>query len=153
TPSSELLPHVALARACARGARRHSETAIEYVHPPGYEPLRRALASRLVDGIAGVSPSDVVITNGATEAIQLCLRAVARAGDTIAVESPTYYGALQAIEALGMRALPVPSDPVTGLSIVHLRRSLARKKIAACFAMPNFGNPLGAAMPDVAKRE
>jgi DNA-binding transcriptional MocR family regulator len=152
-PAPELIPHVALARALARAVRLRPALASMYSKPPGHLSLRKAIAQRALGWGGDPSPRDVVITTGATEAIHLCLRTVAKAGDVIAVESPTYYGVLQSIESLGMRALELPTTPQTGIRLDRLARALKRHRIAACFAMPNFANPLGGLMPDEAKRE
>jgi DNA-binding transcriptional MocR family regulator len=149
TPAAALLPTVQLGRSLARAARRG---AIGYEHPPGRASLRRELARRSVNWGCHLTPDEFVITTGATEALGLALRAVGRAGDTIAVESPTYYGVLQTIESLGMRVLEIPTSAQDGLSLSHLERALQRQRIAACFAMPNFANPLGSAMSDERKQ-
>lgn len=73
---------------------------------------RRALANGI-----NASADDVIVTHGCIEALNLALRAVARPGDTIAVESPCYFGLLQILESLGMRALEIPTSPQHGLSI------------------------------------
>ena len=57
-----------------------------------------------------------MITNGATEAINLALRAVTRPGDTVAVESPTFYGLLQILESLNLRVLEVPASTPAGFT-------------------------------------
>jgi DNA-binding transcriptional MocR family regulator len=81
------------------------------------------------------------------------LRAVADAGDTIAVESPTYYGILQLIESLGMRALEIPANAGTGLDLAHLSAALRQHRVRACLFVPSFSNPLGALVSDGAKKE
>jgi DNA-binding transcriptional MocR family regulator len=150
-PSAALLPARALARSVSAVARRSRSSGAEYEMPPGHLELRRIIAQRaLADGCA-LSADDVVITSGATEAIHLSLLAVARPGDTVAVESPSYYGTLQTIEAMGLRALEVPCDPETGMDLDVLDRRLARQKVAAVVAVPSFNNPLGSCMPDAAK--
>ena len=53
-------------------------------------------------------------TNGCLEAISLALRAICKPGDTVGIESPTYFGVLQAIELLGLRVLEIPTHPSTG---------------------------------------
>jgi DNA-binding transcriptional MocR family regulator len=85
------------------------------------------------------------------EALNLCLRAVAPR-DTIALESPTYFGVLQIIESLGMKALEIPTHPRDGVSLEALELALDREKIKACLLMPNVSNPLGSTMPDAAKK-
>lgn len=120
--------------------------------PPGNPQLIREIARRHLETGMPVDPSEIIITVGATEAINLCLQAVARPGDTIVVESPTFYAMLHAIERMGMRALEVPTDPRTGISLEALEQILLRQNIAACMVMPNFQNPLGFQMPDERKR-
>ena len=84
--------------------------------------------------------------------LSLCLRALTRPGDTVAVESPAYFGTLQAIEVLGLRALEIPVDPETGLSLETLAEALDRGQVAALVVTPNVHNPLGCVMPDDRKR-
>jgi DNA-binding transcriptional MocR family regulator len=83
--------------------------------------------------------------------LNLCLRAVAKPGDTIAIESPTYYGILQIIEALGMKACEIPTFPREGVCLDELVKRLKGCRIKACVFSLNFSNPLGSCMPDVKK--
>ena len=96
---------------------------------------------------------EAVITQGCLEGVSLCLRAVANAGDVIAVESPTFHGLLQLIEDLGMKALEIPTDPQTGVSLPHLLDALDRISVKACVFIPTFQNPTGALMPLEVKKE
>lgn len=100
-----------------------------------------------------IGPDEVVLTNGCQEALVLSLRTVAKPGDVIAIESPTFYGILQAIESQGMRALEITTDPSDGMCPAALARALARWPIKACVLMPNFGNPLGHLTPEERKAE
>ena len=72
--------------------------------------------------------------------------------DVVVVESPTFYGALQAIERLHLRALEVATDPVTGVDLTALEALLQRERVAACWFMTRFQNPLGALMPTAHKQ-
>ena len=89
-----------------------------------------------------------MITSGGIEAIVLSLRAIARAGDTVAIESPTYFGILQALESLGMRVLEIPAHPRTGMDLTTFERAVKRHKIKVCVIMPNCHSPLGYVLPD-----
>jgi DNA-binding transcriptional MocR family regulator len=101
---------------------------------------------------ARISPDEIVITHGCTEALQLALRAVTAPGDVVAVESPTYYGLLQILESLGLRALEIPCSAQTGLSLEALELALRNyDDIKAVVVVPNVQNPLGSIMPDDAK--
>ncbi|HYT58526.1 MAG TPA: PLP-dependent aminotransferase family protein, partial [Haliangiales bacterium] len=91
---------------------------------------------------------EIVITCGCQEALNLCLRAVARPGDAIAIESPTYYGILQIIEALGMKACEIPTFPRDGVCLDELVKRLNCCRIKACVFSLNYSNPLGSCMPD-----
>ena len=132
-------------------ARRHASWSLIDDLPPGNPELIRQIARRYAENGVSVDPEEIVITVGATEAINLSLQAVAKPGDTVAVESPTYYAMLHAIERLGMRAIEVSTHAHTGIDLDALARVLARQKVAACMVMPNFQNPLGFRMPDAHK--
>ncbi|NVK43739.1 MAG: PLP-dependent aminotransferase family protein [Oceanospirillaceae bacterium] len=138
-----------LARQAAESDRPNSH----YVAPPGHRELRRQLARRYQPLIAGLGADDIVITNGAQEAITLALLTLARPGDIVAVESPCFYGSLHCIEALGLRALEIPSHPRDGLDLGALEQVLGRWPVKALLLNPSFSNPTGACMPDTAKPE
>lgn len=152
-PDPDLLPTKTLSRLLGRALRRHGKTGAVRLTPSGTEELRSEIARRALEAGNTVAPGDLVITCGCSEALTLCLRAITRPGDTVAVESPTYYGTLQALEVLGLRALEIPMDPRTGLSLEVLEAALARGEIAALVVTPNVHNPLGCVMPDRRKRE
>lgn len=77
---------------------------------------------------------------------------MAKPGDVIALESPTYFGLLQIIESLGMKALEIPTHPRNGISLEALALAIQREKVKACILMPNVSNPLGGTMPEAAKK-
>jgi DNA-binding transcriptional MocR family regulator len=131
------------AKARTLGPRLHA-----YEVPPGDPLLRLQIARRGVDAGCAFAPDDVVVTSGCQEALVLCLRAVTAAGDTVAIESPTFYGTLQAIRSLGLRALEIPTHPETGVSLEALEMALDEWPVRACVLTPNASNPLGCVMPD-----
>lgn len=133
-------------------ARRHSSWNLIDDLPPGNPELIRQIARRYAENGVPVDPDEIIITLGATEAINLSLQAVAKPGDTVVVESPTFYAMLHAIERMGMRALAVATHPTEGIDIDVLADMISKQKIAACMVMPNFQNPLGFQMPDENKR-
>ncbi|HWG76632.1 MAG TPA: PLP-dependent aminotransferase family protein [Steroidobacteraceae bacterium] len=151
-PSPQLFPFAALMRSAAAAARRLDPWSSVHDLPPGNTELRRWIARRYRLGGCAVDPEDIVITNGALEAINLCLQAVTRPGDTVAVESPTFYATLQAIERLRLKAIEIPTHPRTGLDVPALARVLRRTPVSACIAMSNFQNPLGSLMPQADKQ-
>jgi len=150
-PSPDLLPTKQLNRFMAWVARHRGQQGMQYDFPPGNEALRRQVARRSLDWGCSLSPGDVVTTCGAMEALNLCLRAVANPGDTIAIESPTFYGILQA--SLGMKALEIPTHPRDGIDLEALEHALKKNKVKACLLVPNFNNPLGSCMSDKNKKQ
>jgi DNA-binding transcriptional MocR family regulator len=150
-PSAELLGASRLDRVLARTARDKGGEYNVYTGPHGDARLRGEIARRALRWGQALSPDDVVITVGCTEALVLALRAVARPGDTIAIESPTYFGLLHALEALDLKALELPTDAVGGVDLAALQAALAGNTIAACLLSSSFNNPLGCTMPDEKK--
>jgi DNA-binding transcriptional MocR family regulator len=150
--STSLLPTDKINRCASVVARTGGGATVAYDLPPGCLALRRQIARRAADWGVALAPDDLVTTIGAMEALHLCLRAVARAGDTIAIESPAYYGLLQLIEELGLRAIEIPAHPATGMDLDLLEEALRQHRIKACLAVTNFSNPIGSLMPDDAKR-
>lgn len=151
-PSPELLPTDRLNATLARIARASGAVGVSYDPPPGCPALRRQIARRALERGCAITADDVVTTVGAMEALGLCLRVVAQPGDTVAIESPIYFGLLQLIESLRIRAVEVPSQPGTGMDLDALEEALAAHKIKACIALPSVNQPLGAAMSDAAKQ-
>ena len=152
-PSPELLPTQQLNRMLATVARQKGPRSTQYLLPLGDLELRQEIARRSLDWGFNISSEDVIITCGCMEALALCLRAVAREGDTIAVESPTYFGVLQLIESLRMKAMEIPTHPRHGISLEALEGAFQDKQVSACLFMPNFHNPLGFVMSNEKKRE
>jgi len=147
-PSPELLPTVKLNRILASVARRAGKSGISYDMPPGSESLRREIAKRAMNAGATILPQEIITTCGGTEALMLCLRAVTTRGDVVAVESPSYFGLLHALEELGLKAIEIPTHPRHGMDLEALAEVLKTRAIAACVAVPTFSNPLGSLMPD-----
>lgn len=147
-----LYPNDALRSAAARALRRSPELFGHIVETDGHPPFRAAMARHALRSRIRVAPEDIVATYGCTEALHFALRAVASPGDVIAVESPTYFGLLQTLESLGMRAIEIPCSPQTGISLEALElASQTYANIKAVAVVPNLQNPLGSIMPNANK--
>jgi len=142
------LPIAALNRIITQVVREMSTVGARYEAAPGLLTLRRQIARRAVDTGVALSERDVCTTIGATEALSLALRAVAKPGDVIAVESPAYFGVLQAIEGLGMRALEIPANPRTGFDVTAFEEIIKSQPVRAVMVTPTVSNPLGSIMPE-----
>lgn len=153
-PDSSFFPCKRLASGVANLLRERPALIGSYNFAPGSVELRQQVARSAVAWGASVDPRRVVITNGAVEAVHLCLRAVTKPGDTIAVEAPAYYGFLQALRILGLRALTISSAGKTGLDVDALDAvASGGKKIAAVLLSTTVSNPTGATLPLDRKRQ
>ncbi len=152
-PNLELLPTERMNRIMARLARQASKGMHQYQIPPGTEELRVQIAKRAVNSGCQLSPNDIVVTSGGTEAIDICLHAVCKPGDIVAIESPMYFGTLQIIEVHGLRALEIPTNPREGISLEALQFAIEHNPIKAVLTISNFSNPLGSCIPDEKKKE
>ncbi len=152
-PAMELLPLKSLNRLMGKVLRDDPVQAHSYDVPPGCEPLRQAVARRLMDAGCAIAPDQIVTTNGTFEGVYLSLMAVTQPGDTVAIESPTYYGLLEALESLHLKALELPTNPRDGLCLEALEAVLKRRQVQVCAIVSNFSNPLGSCMDDGKKQQ
>ena len=139
-------------RALARSALREVDALGRYATLLGAVELRQAISRRALNLGCNLDHREVVVTNGCTESVALCLRAVTRPGDIVAIESPTYFGFLRALQALGLRAVEIPMQPRTGLSLEALEVALDTQPIKAVVAVPTVSNPIGSVMPTASKK-
>jgi DNA-binding transcriptional MocR family regulator len=152
-PSMDFMPVKSLTRATRSIISRYPQRSMDYLFPPGDRKLREQIAQLYAQTHTRVSANDIIITSGATEALSISLRTVAKRGDIIAVESPTYFAVLRMIEQMGMLAVEIETDPVTGLNLEALEEAFDTMDIKAVMASPNTSNPLGCQMPEDNKRE
>lgn len=152
-PSPTLFPWPKLARSLGSAARHMDPWSTVESLPPGSTELRRQIARRYLKFGTNVSAEEVVITGGALEALNLSLQVLTRPGDAIAIEAPAFYGCLQAVEMLGLKAVEIPTNPRDGVDLAALAQAIDRQGIRVCWLMTTFQNPLGATMPDDKKRE
>lgn len=146
-PDPTLFPQPRLARSLASAVRRMSPHSATANLPPGNEELRRSIARRYAQNGIEVAPDEIVITSGAMESLGLSLQAVTEPGDWVAIESPAFYGALQAIERRKLKAIAIPTDVRFGMDPDALEKALETYPIKACWLMSSFQNPLGCTMP------
>ena len=152
-PHVDYLPVRALHQQLAKVTRFQSPRAFSYMFSPGFEPLRRQVAIRMRDAGVLVDPSEVVITHGCVDALQMSLRVLTRPGDLIATESPTYYGLLQLADLLGLKVIEIPSDPTTGISVEALQLAASQWPIKALVLTARLSNPLGGTIPEARQKQ
>jgi DNA-binding transcriptional MocR family regulator len=151
--SANLFPNARLNRIINSIARKDSPHSARYESLHGLEPLRRQIARRAAAYGCSLSPNDITVTCGGMEALNLAVRAVARPGDVIALESPTYFAFLQIIESLGMKAIEIPTHHRTGMDLHALARAIRKHSVRACITISNCHNPLGFILDDEYKKD
>lgn len=151
-PSPDLFPLQRLGRSMAQSLRELSPHAVIADMTEGNPNLRRQIALRyMVSGVM-LPLDELVITNGAMEALNLCLQCVTQPGDLVAIESPAFYACLQVLERLKLKAVEIPVHPREGIDLDSLASSLEQLPIKACWFMSSLQNPLGASMNEANKR-
>ena len=151
-PPPEMLPTEKVRRAVGSVSRRNPDLLANARYFEINEPnlLHQIMRRTAVWG--RVVADEIVVTASCTEAISLCLRAVTKPGDTVAVESATYFVLLQLLESLGLKALEIPVQSDTGPSLDALELALREGLCQACLLVPNVNNPVGSVMPEAAKK-
>lgn len=146
-PSEQLSVHM------SRAVRSDPAGLNRYCFEAGHETLRRELAHRMMEAGCNTSAEDIIVSAGASQALFISLKALTEPGDAIAVESPGYYGFYALMERLQLRAVEIPCDPQTGLSLPDLESALQKNQNIRCVLLSaNLSNPTGASMPEASKK-
>lgn len=141
-----------LLKALSSNARHGDLRSLYYDNIQGVASLREQIARLLLDSGCQLDAEQLVITTGCQEALSTGLRAICQAGDIVAVDSPCYHGTMQTLKGLGMKALEIPTDPLTGISLEALEMALEQWPVKVILLTPNCNNPLGYIMPDARKK-
>ena len=145
-------PDKTLARLMRTVLSKVSEKAVSYGPVTGDAKLRMQLAFRYQEQGVAINPDDIVITNGAQEALSIALQCVAQRGDVIAVESPCFFGMIELIETLGMKALEIYTCTEDGVCLNELSKALEQHSIKACLFSTAINNPLGSMKTDTQRQ-
>jgi len=151
-PAPQLLPLAKLNKALIQSLRDLPANGTSYESIQGNELLRRQVALWSMHWGGQLQPGELITTAGCMNAISYCLMAITKPGDTIACESPVYFGVLRFAQSIGLKVLELPTDPDTGVDPDDVKKALAKHDIKACFFVTNFSNPTGYCMPDEQKQ-
>ncbi|MBU3058883.1 PLP-dependent aminotransferase family protein [Pseudomonas indica] len=141
-----------LLRSLSRLSRRQSLKELSYGCVEGEISLREQISRLVLDSGCRIPPEDIVVTTGCHEALSAALRAICQPGDIVAVDSPSFHGVMQALKGFGLKALELPTDPLTGINLEALEMALEQWPIKAIQLTPSCNNPLGYIMPEANKR-
>ena len=151
-PAAELIPVEPFRHALSRALDRHGVEALSYGPTAGYAPLRETVAQRMRAKGMPATADDVLITNGAQQALELVFRAFVERGDAVAIEEPTYTGALSVLGALGARVVGIPMDQ-EGIRPDLLSIAMERHRPRLIYVQPTFQNPTTRVTSEGRRRE
>jgi len=135
-----------------RATRERRLSLVAYTDTSGTPALKEAVSRRALHLGCRLQPDNIVITASCINSVSMCLRAVTKPGDVVALESPTHFGFLDLIESLNLRALEIPTHPKDGMSLTALQLALDTQPIKAVLSVPTLSNPLGAVMKNASKK-
>src|SRR5436305_3520930 len=141
-PSPRLYPTDELARITADVFAEEGGAALSYLTAEGLYDLREQLAKMGRERGFATEASEIIVTSGARQAIDLVARTLLEPGDVAAVESPTFAGILSSLRAARARVIGVPVD-ADGLDVGALERILARHEVKLVAVQPACSNPTG----------
>jgi DNA-binding transcriptional MocR family regulator len=152
-PSDELLPIAKLNKAMSTALRKMDGSGTSYDSVSGNKKLRSLIAKRSITWGGHLSEEEVVLTNGCINAVAYALMATTEKGDTIAVQSPTYFGLLQLAESLGLNVIELPNNDNNEFDIDAWKALIKKNVVKALLLISNFSNPLGTCISDTHKKE
>jgi 2-aminoadipate transaminase len=138
-PSADSFPVAAMAEATARVLRDTPREALQYAASEGYAPLREWVAAEMNGQGLQVDADQVLITTGSQQGLDLVGKVLIDPGSRVAVESPTYLGALQAFSPYEAEFVPVEGDDEGPLPDA-LNAARGSRFV---YLLPNFQNPSG----------
>lgn len=120
--------------------------ALQYGATEGFDPLREQIAAFMAGkGARDVAPTDLIVTTGSQQALDLIGKTLVSPGDTVIVEAPTFLATIQCFKLYGAQLLTVPVDG-QGADVEALERLIAQHRPKFVYLIPTFGNPSGAQM-------
>lgn len=151
-PSVDCVPKAALKRAFDTAFSEEPDIALGYHTPDGDYALRRKIAERFARRGILVTPEEMVITTGCTQALHGMIRLLAKSGDIVACEAPAYYATLEMLGDTGIRVLPIPVRNAHGVDLDLVSTLFERFHPKYFVLCSTLSNPSGATMPNEARR-
>ncbi|WP_395669181.1 PLP-dependent aminotransferase family protein [Rhodoferax sp.] len=153
-PSAKTFPVAEFEAACAKVLKDDPAGALQYAASEGYAPLREMVAQQLRDQSAAagqrwdVDASQVLITTGSQQGLDLVAKVLIDAGSKVLVESPTYLGAVMAFTPMEPEVVGV-AGLADGLDLADLAAKSAQARFL--YVLPNFQNPTGRSMGEASR--
>jgi len=142
-PSGDIFPRRLINQVLLQVLLRDPERAPETDAPEGDPVLREIIAKRLAQRGVIVRPSDVLVTGTGLQGLDICVGALTRPGETVLVETPTFFPLLDALRRRHLLALEIYSHPRNGIDPDQFAYLLEKNQVAACLLMPVNHYPTG----------
>ena len=153
TPADFFVPQKLVLRTMQQVIREKGAALLRYYPTNGTDELRELLAKRLAGHGAQVQPEELLITDGALQALYIALAVTTAPNDIIAVESPCVFSVLEVIANLGLKIIEIPVRCNEGFDTDYLKSVCSKNAVKAIVLTPNFHNPTGILMTDERKKE
>lgn len=150
-PSSDLFPIDDFRRSVDRVLRREGRSVLQLGATAGHAPLREYIASQMVISGVSVTPEEILITNGCQQSLDLIRRILVTPGDEIAIEEPTYPGAIGVFCGNKEKYFTVPVSGA-GIDVKLLEDLLAQRRPKLIYTTPTFHNPTGSTLDTSSRR-
>jgi len=147
-PSDDLLPSEEIRTHLMRALREETRWSVETASTDGDPLLREVIAKRASQRGMDATANDIIVTRSAQCALNLCLDAVTRPGDTVLIESPSYYPIFDALRRRGLKVMEIYSHPITGVDPDQFEYLLGNAGITACLLTAVNHFPTGVTHPE-----
>jgi 2-aminoadipate transaminase len=145
-PAPDQFPLREFREACNHVLKHQGRDALQYGPTEGYPPLREFLAEKMQRYGVPAEPTNILLTNGSQQALDLIGKLFIDPGTPVLTGSPTYVGAIQAWNAYQARFVTVPLDS-DGLQVDQVEQVLKHEPVRFIYVLPNFHNPAGTTLP------
>ncbi|QIH34603.1 PLP-dependent aminotransferase family protein [Sphingobacterium sp. DR205] len=150
-PGNLVIPQKLLLRTMQQVIREKGARLLQYYPADGLSALKENIAKRSVSYKTRINTHELLITDGALQALFIALSAVCSAGDVIALESPSVFSVLEVIRILRLKVIEIPVDYKIGFDVDFFRKACEQGSIKALVITPNFHNPTGIMLSDEQK--
>ncbi|NIG54883.1 PLP-dependent aminotransferase family protein [Chitinophaga sp. Cy-1792] len=151
-PGDLLMPQKLLLRTMQQVIREQGAGLLRYYPSGGATNLKEQILKKAAVHQTLLHPDELLITDGALQALYIALASVCQAGDVIAIESPCVFSVLEVIRVLQLRVIEVPVDTRSGFDIDFFHKACRSNNIKAVVVTPNFHNPTGTLLSDEQKQ-
>lgn len=152
-PGDLLIPQKLILRTMQEVIREKGASLLRYYPSNGLEALRKQIAKQMAMYGCSFNPDELIITDGALQALTIALSSVTRAGDVVAVDSPCVFSILEVIANLDLKVIEIPVHYRSGFDTEYFRNVCTENDIKALIVTPNFHNPTGILMSDRTKKD